>query len=184
MLGKREPEQSRSIVMAVGIALFALALPALAHSTQRLQVTEQRNAAEGFAVTLWMTQVDVLGKHCSTLGSKSDHRFREVLASWQKRNSPYVNAALEYMADIEDSIKASQGEAARQDFRNQRKAEFVESTHNSEAVWFPDGKVDEQSCQHMTSFVADGSLDVDKNKEFFPILQEMRSVMPEVDDQE
>lgn len=130
-----------------------------------------------------MTHVDALGKHCATLGSPSDKRFREVLTSWQKRNAPYVNAALAYMSDIEDRIKAGQGEAARQDFRNQRKTEFVESTHKSETVWFPDGKVDEQSYQHLADFVADGSLDVDKNKEFFPVLQEAKLGMPEAGEQ-
>ena len=86
-----------------------------------------------------------------------------------------MNAALEYMADIEDFISAQQGEAARKAFRAARKAEFVASTRKTEAVWFPDGLVDEASCRHMATFVANGSLDVDQNTEFFPILQTLKA---------
>jgi hypothetical protein len=155
-------------------ALMAASHPATAGPSSPIQVTEQRNAAVGFAITSWMTNVDVLEKHCSALGSKSDGQFVKTLDGWEKRNNPYVNAAMEYMADIEDGIRSGKGEASRQDFRNARKAEFVNSTHKAEAVWFPDGKVDEQSCQHMASFIANGSLDLDKHKEFFPVLQDLK----------
>ncbi|MEP7185353.1 MAG: hypothetical protein ABI767_05880 [Rhodanobacter sp.] len=159
---------------AFGLALMAAPNPAMPHPSSPIQMTEQLNAAVGFAITSWMTNVDVLEKHCSALGSKSDGRFVEVLDGWEKRNNLYVNAALEYMADIEDGIRSSKGEASRQNFRNARKAEFVNSTHDAEVVWFPDGKVDEQSCQHMASFVANGSLDLDKHKQFFPVLQDLQ----------
>ena len=181
---KRKLRRGRLASAIVLVALIATTDAAMAHSPPRLQITEQRDAAVGFAVTLWMTHVDALGKHCSALGGKSDSQFLDALTSWQKRNAPYLNAALEYMADIEDTIRASQGEAARQTFRDERKAEFVESTRKTEAVWFPDGKVDEPSCQHLATFVADGSLDLDKNRDFFPTLQEIKSTMPEADEQQ
>ena len=158
---------------AFGFPIVGATNPAKASPPRLIQVTEQRNAAVGFAITSWMTQVDVLEKHCSALGSESDEHFLEALDGWEKRNNLYVNAALEYMADIENRIRSSEGEASRQNFRNARKAEFVNSTHKAEFVWFPDGKVDEQSCQHMASFVANGSLDLDKHKEFFPVLQDL-----------
>jgi len=138
-------------------------------------ITEQRNAAAGFAITMWMAQIDALGDHCAKLGGPPDDEFMHVLKEWQDRNTPYVNAALEYMADIEDFISAKQGEAARKAFRAARKAEFVASTRKTEAVWFPDGLVDEASCRHMATFVANGSLDVDQNTEFFPILQTLKA---------
>lgn len=138
-------------------------------------ITEPRNAATGFAVVLWMTQIDALGDHCAQLGSPSDGEFMQILKAWQGRNMPYVNAALEYMADIEDFISATQGETARQEFHAARKAEFVASTRKSEAVWFPDGQIDEASCRHMAAFVANGSLDLDQHAEFFPILQELKA---------
>jgi hypothetical protein len=147
--------------------------PALASPPSPIQVSEQLNAAVGFAITSWMTHVDVLEKHCSASGSESDDPFLEALDGWEKRNNLSVNVALEDVADIEDRIRSSEGEASRQNFRNARKAEFVNSTHKAEAVWFPDGKVDEQSCKHMASFVANGSLDLDQHKEFFPVLQDL-----------
>ncbi len=138
-------------------------------------ITEPRNAATGFAITLWMTQVDALRDRCAKLGSPSDGEFRQALTDWQRRNAPYVNAALEYMAATEDFISAAQGETARKEFRAARAAEFAAATRKSEAVWFPDGRIDEASCRQMANFVANGSLDVNQNAEFFPILQTMKA---------
>jgi hypothetical protein len=42
----------------------------------------------------------------------------DALASRQKRNVPYVNAALSYMSQIEEMIEAKQGAVARQEFRD------------------------------------------------------------------
>lgn len=158
------------VVLAAASVDGAAAAPASAPN-----ITEQRNAATGFAITLWMTQVDALGGHCAKLGGPSDDEFMHVLKAWQHRNAPYVNAALEYMADIEDFITAQQGESAQKEFRAARKAEFATSTRKTEAVWFPDGRVDEASCRHMAAFVANGSLDVDQDSEFFPILQTLKA---------
>lgn len=138
-------------------------------------ITEPRNAATGFAITSWMIAVDALGNHCSKLGSPSDVQFADALKAWQGRNAPYVNAALEYMADIEDFVQAKQGEAARAGFRDNRNAEFAASTRKAEAVWFPDHSVDEASCRRMANRYADGSLDLDRSSEFFPILQTLKA---------
>lgn len=148
---------------------------AAATSANGPNITEERNAATGFAVTSWMIAVDALGDHCSKLGSPSDAQFADVFKTWRDRNAPYVNAALEYMADIEDFIQAEKGEAARATFRADRKAEFVESTRTAEAVWFPDTHVDETSCTRMAAHYADGSLDLEKSSEFLPILQTLKA---------
>jgi hypothetical protein len=158
-----------AVLIAVGVSV-AKSAPASAPN-----ITELRNAATGFAITLWMVNVDALGDHCSKLDSPSDGQFLDTLKAWQGRNTPYVNAALEYMADIEDFISAEQGEAARKKFRAGRKAEFVAAARKSEAIWFPDGQIDEASCRHMAAFVANGSLDLDRNAEFFPILQALKA---------
>ena len=145
--------------------------PVLAASPEAPHITEPRNAATGFAITLWMTQVDALGQHCARLGEPARLEFAPVLEAWQHRNAPYVNAALEYLADIEDYISATRGEAARKEFRAARSAEFAGATRESEAVWFPDGRIDEESCRRLANQMASGSLDLDRNAEFFPILQ-------------
>lgn len=144
-------------------------------------ITEQRNATTGFAITLWPANVDALGDDCSRLGSSSDGQILSALKTWQDRNATYVNAALEYMMDIEDFISAEQGEEAQRNFHAERKAEFVASTRKIEAVWFPGGKIDEASCMHMANRTADGSMDLDRNAEFFPILQMLKA---EVDKKE
>jgi hypothetical protein len=148
---------------------------ALAAPADAPDMTEQRNAATGFAITLWMTHVDALGTHCAKLGGAAGADSMRALEAWQDRNMPYVNGALEYMADMEEFISAAQGEAARKSFRADRKAEFVASTRKSEAVWFPDGKVDETSCLHLASLVATGSLDLDQNADFFPVLETLKA---------
>lgn len=162
-------------IAAVAILVAASLDGAMAGSASAPVITEQRNAATGFAITLWMAHVDALGDHCAKLGSPSDDEFMHVLKAWQDRNAPYVNAALEYMADIEDFISATQGEAARSEFRAERKAEFVASTRKTEAVWFPDGRIDEASCQRTAALVANGSLDLDQNIELFPVLQTLKA---------
>jgi hypothetical protein len=122
-----------------------------------------------------MSNVDALGMHCSALESVSDKTFTTALASWQKRNLPYVNAALSYVADIEDYMLARQGEEARQKFHDDRKAGLVKATHTTEAVWFPTREIDKKSCLNMARHAADGSMDLDQNTEFFPTLQAMKA---------
>lgn len=158
-----------AILLATGSGVAASA-PANAP-----KITEQRNAAVGFAITLWMFNVDALGNHCSKLGSPSDGQFLDAFKAWQDRNAPYVNTALEYMVDMEDFIAAEQGEEARRKFHADRKAEFVASTHKTELVWFPDGMIDEASCMRVANHMADGSMDLDRNAEFFPILQALKA---------
>lgn len=138
------------------------------------KITEQRNAAVGFAITLWMVNVDALGNRCSKLGSPSDGQFLDAFKAWQDRNVPYVNAALEYIVDMEDFIAAQQGEAVRRKFHAERKAEFIESTHKIERVWFPNGIIDEASCMRAANHMADGSMDLDRNAEFLPVLQALK----------
>ncbi|MEO8811011.1 MAG: hypothetical protein ABI386_12280 [Rhodanobacter sp.] len=177
----RAHHRCRSLIhVAAAVAAVAALVGARVHGTEAApasapNITEPRNAATGFAITLWMVQIDALGDHCAKLGGPSDAEFMHVLKAWQHRNAPYVNAALEYMADIEDFIAARRGEAAQKEFRAARKAEFVASTRKTEAVWFPEGMTDEASCRHMAAFVSNGSLDLDQNTEFFPILQTLKA---------
>src|SRR3546814_19588733 len=99
--------------------------PARAESENR-EITEERNAAAGFAVTNWMTVIDSLGTHCSELDDEAGKRSMDALLSWQAANMPYVDAAMRYMIAIEDLILARHGEHARLQFRNDRKAERSE----------------------------------------------------------
>lgn len=164
-----------NVIAAVAILVAVSIDRAMAAPVSTPDITEQRNAATGFAITLWMAEINALGDHCAKMGRPSDDEFVHVLKAWQDRNTPYVNAALEYMADIEDFISAKQGEAVRREFRAARKDEFVASTRKTEAVWFPKGMIDEASCRHLATLVANGSLDLDQNTEFFPILQALKA---------
>lgn len=162
-----------------GIAAYILLATATAGGvTVREDVlgqTAQRSAAAGFAITLWMLHVDALYSHCAKLGSRSDAQFLDAFHGWQDRNMPYVKAAIEYMADIEDLVLATQGEAAQKRFRAERVADSVASGHKAEATWFPDGRVDEASCRRMAALTANGSLDLDQSVEFFPILRTLKA---------
>jgi hypothetical protein len=161
-----------AIVLAV---MGSAAEPAAAADTAF--ITEPRNVASGFAITAWMVHVDALGTHCSTIEGGAGKQSMDALASWQKRNVAYVDAALKYMAQIEDFISAKQGEVAREQFHADRKKEFVQSTRKAEAVWFPDGKIDNSSCLNLASHANDGSYDLDKDRKLFPSLQELKTAM-------
>jgi len=165
----------RHLLLTVAAGLLFAQVATASEPSNAPNITEPRNAAAGFAITLWMVNVDALGDHCSKLASPMSGQFLGALKAWQERNAPYVNAALEYMADIEDYIKATQGEAVRKQFRADRKAEFVASAQKAELVWFPDRKLNEVSCLRMARHAEDGSMDLDQNAEFFPILQAMKA---------
>ena len=141
------------------------------------ETTEPRNAAAGFAVTSWMTVVDALGTHCSKLQGEAGKQSMDALLWWQRRNMLYVDAAFNYIADIEDHILAQQGESARQQFRSDRKAEFSGSARQAQAAWFPDGAIDGNSCLRFATHVANGSLDLERHKEFYPILRKVSADM-------
>lgn len=162
-------------VVAIAIMLMAASGSTMADPVPRVKITEPRNAATGFAITLWMASVDALGTHCSTLEKESGKPFSNALESWKSRNAKYVDAALKYMVEREDDIAANQGEKTRQKFHDDRRAEFITATHAVEAVWFPDGKIDGASCRAVASHAADGSMDLHRNAEFFPVLQEIRA---------
>lgn len=160
-------------------AIFALAIcsPHAHAEPNDVKITEPRNAAAGFAVTSWMTIVDALGTHCSKLQGEVGKQSMDALLVWQGRNMLYVDAAFNYMADIEDRILAQQGESARQRFRNDRKAEFSGSARDAQAAWFPDGAVDDSSCLKFATHVGNGSLDLRRHEEFYPLLQEVSEDM-------
>ena len=162
---------------ATTIFLTAPCHPALSAPLKGVHVTEPRNAAAGFAIVLWMANVDALEVHCSKLNDESGQQSMSAIGLWKKRNATYENAVLEYMVRIEEWISSKHGEQARQDFRNERKTEFVKSARDTEAVWFPDGKIDERSCLRLASYVANGSLDIDQAKEFLPTILEITADM-------
>lgn len=160
------------IVLAAAMQASPLATPPAATD---VQITEPRNAAAGFAVVMWMSHVDTIGSHCSKLPGKTAATSADALAAWQQRNSPYVNAALKYMARIEDMLGATHGEAARQQFRDDRKREFVSATHQAQSVWFPDAMVTDAGCLKLAAALDSGELDLRRQAEFFPILQQLKS---------
>src|SRR3546814_6698649 len=164
------------LMYSAGFALAICSSPARAES-ENLEITEARNAAAGFAVTNWMTVIDSLGTHCSELDDEAGKRSMDALLSWQAANMPYVDAAMRYMIAIEDLILARHGENARLQFRNDRKAEFLQAAHSAEEAWFPDRAVDPDSCLRLSAHVADGALDLDRHAEFYPTLRAIMAAM-------
>ena len=43
-----------------------------------------------------------------------------------------------------------------------------------ERVWFPNEMIDEASCMRVANRMADGSMDLDRNAEFLPVLQALK----------
>src|SRR3546814_15799519 len=101
----------------------------------------------------------------------------DALLSWQAANMPYVDAAMRYMIAIEDLILARHGENARLQFRNDRKAEFLQAAHRAEEAWFPDRAVDPDSCRRLSAHLADGALDLDRHGECYPTLREIMAAI-------
>lgn len=60
------------IVLAAAIQAASAPEPAAAETG--LNITEPRNAATGFAIVNWMTNVDAIGTHCSKLPGEAAER--------------------------------------------------------------------------------------------------------------
>lgn len=144
---------------------------------ERMLITEPRNAAAGFAITSWMIYVDSLGTLCAKLDGPTGEDALHALSSWKKRDAPYVDASLTYIAQIEEQLLASQGEDARKQFRDQRKAEFANAAREAQVEWFPEGKATEHDCKNLATHAAQGDVDLDKHAEFFSTLQAIKADM-------
>ena len=42
-------------------------------------------------------------------------------------------------------------------------------------MWFPNEMIDDASCMRVANRMADGSMDLDRNAEFFPVLQALKT---------
>ena len=138
-------------------------------------ITEPRNAASGFAVVGWMTYVDTASQLCANASATAAQRSRDALAQWQAHNMAYVEAAFAYMAQVERWLAIEHGEAARRQFREDRKREFTSAVRSAQTTWFPDAVPTEEGCIRFSESLASGSLGFDRHAEFFPILKELKA---------
>ncbi len=151
----------------------ALIAPVAAADSPAGPFTEPRNAATGFAVTVWMAMDDTLGKHCGTLDGDAGQQARDALARWQGHNQKLVETAFTYMVALEGTIEASNGEAARRAFRNARQQEFMAAARQMQTTWFPEAQVDAERCLRLARQVSDGGYDIARTPEFHDTLQAM-----------
>lgn len=137
-------------------------------------ITESRNVAAGFAITLWMGIVDSLGNRCGALPGETGVQARAALTQWQGRNASVTDVALEYMLDFEDFVVSKGGETARLEFRDQRKQEFAASAREMRSNWFPEARIDARNCQQITTQVFNGDYDIGKEPDIYRTLEAMR----------
>ena len=69
----------RHLLLTVAAGLLFAQVATASEPSNAPNITEPRNAAAGFAITLWMVNVDALGDHCSKLASPMSGQFLGAL---------------------------------------------------------------------------------------------------------
>jgi hypothetical protein len=140
-------------------------------------INARRNAAAGFVITLWMSSMDALKRHCPMLADDAGETSRRAGSSWQERNQPYVSAARAYLEKTDDLMALRMGPSSIEAYREARAVKFDKAAHELFNQWFPGKRIDDHACLVLARTAAGGSMDTEQNKEFFPTLQELKADM-------
>ena len=154
------------------VAAFAF-LTSQAHAAPaELAMTEERNAAVGFAATQQLVVMESIINQCRTfngVGDQADNAYQ----AWNARNSLASRAAWTYLTLAGDVLTARQGAEAGKKFYADRKAEFGAAAKQSLLAIFKDGIVDIPACQRLVAEINRGAMDVSAMPEHFKMLQEI-----------
>lgn len=157
-----------------GLALLA-ALPATqAGQLGTLEVTEQRNAAVGFALT-GSIATERMEKACA-LVPEAAAQFSEARRQWELRNRPYVDAANGWMTHVKSLLAQQKGSEVAEAFIANTYSVFSDEASMMAAESLPGSPPTAANCQKWAVILDSKKFDLDRNAEFTRDLKDIRNV--------
>ena len=157
-----------TVVLALGI-LVAQGLNAQT-TTPREQVLEARAAAAGYAMTVMATLQESLRLRCSLLPGLAGEQSQAAYQLWMDRNAAALKLAAEQLHAMVRMVAEAHGEAAAQQFGQDRIADTAANAARENASLFPGGIADAQTCLAVARLAASGETDILRHPEFGPTL--------------
>ena len=154
------------------IILSLLAATSVVHAgLGSMQVTEQRNAAVGFAITANVA----LHRMESTCSGTRDGAtaFQQAHAQWTTRNHLYVEAANAWMDHVKSLIAKDAGQEVADAFVRNTYSVFSDQASMQAAQSIPGSPPRSSDCKKWAGILDSGEFDLTKSAEFFPVLKEL-----------
>jgi hypothetical protein len=156
--------------------IFTAALAVLAthaSASTPLQVTEQRNAAVGFALTGYVA-LERMEKSCSIVPEASSP-FSDARRQWISRNKSYVDAANGWMDYVKSLITQEKGSQVAEAFISNTYNVFSDQASMLAAESLPGSPPLAADCIKWVGILNSKQFDFDKNPEFSLDLKEIRA---------
>ncbi|WP_153242539.1 hypothetical protein [Frateuria defendens] len=156
------------------IAFLLAATPvAGASSPASLDVTEQRNAAVGFALTMTAT-VERMKKSCAAVPEAAP-QFSEASRQWVVRNKPYADAANGWMDYVRSQIARQKGPKVADAFISNTYSVFSDKASMIAAESLPGSPPAAASCLKWVDTMNAHAFDLEQNPEFVQDLKDIRA---------
>lgn len=138
-----------------------------------LDVTEQRNAAAGFAIKQ-ADVVEMAGKACSAVPEVAA-QFAEAERQWVGRNGPYVDAADAWVTWVKVLRAKQDGDAAAKDFYVHTYELLSDNAAKLVAKLLPGSPPSATDCRRLKDMLDSRQADLDQEAEFARDLRDMRT---------
>lgn len=147
------------------------------HAEERTAViTEQRNAAVSFALTVDIVTTS-LAATCAEAGESLAVKAAAARSSWRAHNGHLVDAAHRYLLHVRAVVAAQRGEDAGRAFYEEQKARFFAEAKTALMETFPAGGVGASECEAIVPKLRDGSMNFEAKPEFFQALLGIKADM-------
>lgn len=158
------------------VAAIAISTPLTALSqVQPTDVTEQRNAAVGFALTSSKATERML-KSCAVVPEATEH-FTKVQREWALRNQPYVHAASGWMSYVKSLVAKEKSPEVAEAFITNTYGVFSDQASMMAAESLPGSPPTAASCNKWAGALDSKKFDLDQNAEFAQDLREIRALI-------
>jgi hypothetical protein len=161
---------------AFGLGAVLIGGAALAQD-KPFAITEQRNAAVGFALAAQLIAVNV-ARNCAQLRDATLPDTARIEAGWIRRNGTYVEAAVAYLQYASNLVASRRGKEAGQAYYRKAQEEIQQQAGLGLRELFGAQKPDRTHCEKLLPIVASGAMDLTPmdaraNEGFLPTLDEL-----------
>jgi hypothetical protein len=165
----------RSIIFLALVVLLAGPLPARAQE-QPGAITEARNAAVGFALTMDLV-TSSLASTCAETSEALSRTAPAARSAWKAHNWHLVDSAHKYLLFVRARVVAQRGEDAGRAFYEEQRARFVADARTALTDTFPEGGINAGECETVVTKLVDGSMDFEAKPDFFKALVEIEEAI-------
>jgi hypothetical protein len=172
----------RSIALLALVGCLAGAPTAGAQDTWPGSITEARNSAVGFALTMDLV-TSSLASTCAEASQDLAQKAPAARLAWKEHNWHLVDSAHKYLLFVRAAVVAQRGEAAGRAFYEEQRARFLSDARTALNDTFRDGGIAEGECETVVTKLVDGSMNFEAKPDFFKALMEIEDAISQMSGQ-